>query len=360
MRKLIIILLAVVLFLGACSTARQKLSPQANVNAKAANVYYSQQNVEKAEHFYDLVLKDHPDHALSLRRMGDIYLYKGENFQDKTVEYNSKAFDFYTKALDIYYTYEQLTDTERLDIRDMNRRRDGAWTRIYRAGDSELNAKNTEKAMQIFELAHELKPDRFEPMIRLKDIYQDEFKDNDKAEQILVNLVKIDPENVDYNLEIGAFYFNLENFPKAVEYFAKVRDLAPANVNNLLNLAYAYYKVEEYGKGLSVIQGALELEPNNLEILESAAEIADRSNNKALKLGYLKRLLDIKQDADNYAAIAYTLNDLEQYQELVEYAQKWYQWDNSSKDAVMYIILGADKLQNEAMVKTFSNILKSM
>jgi uncharacterized protein YceK len=59
MRRLIIILLALALALGACSTARQKLSPQANVNAKTAGVYYAQQNVDKAEEYYGKVLAEH-------------------------------------------------------------------------------------------------------------------------------------------------------------------------------------------------------------------------------------------------------------------------------------------------------------
>ena len=57
-----------------------KLSPQGNVNLKTADVYYSQQDVEQAEIYYLKVLEDNPDHAIALRRLGDISLFKAENF----------------------------------------------------------------------------------------------------------------------------------------------------------------------------------------------------------------------------------------------------------------------------------------
>ena len=62
MKKPIFILCIIMIVLTACSTARQKLSPQGNVNLKTADVYYSQQNVEQAEAYYKKVLEDNPDY----------------------------------------------------------------------------------------------------------------------------------------------------------------------------------------------------------------------------------------------------------------------------------------------------------
>jgi tetratricopeptide (TPR) repeat protein len=360
MRKLIIILLALALGLGACSTARQKLSPQANVNAKTAGVYYAQQNVEKAEEYYRKVLEAHPDHALSLRRMADINLYKAENYPEKAVEFNTEAFRLYNQALDVYSTFEELSSEESLDIRDMTRRRDGAWTRIYKAGDAALTAGNTQEAMEIFELATELKPDRYEPKIRLKDIYQKELKDDKKAEEILLSLIEDDPENLDYILETGAFYFNIENYPEAIKYFEKARVKAPANTDNLMNLSYAYYEMENYSKALGVIQAALELQPADLDVLQNAKDIAYRSGDKELTVQYLKKLIELRSNEEDFAQICMILNELKQYDEMINYAQKWYQWDNTSKDAVQFIVLGAQFTENTALEETFTRIFNSM
>lgn len=362
MRKLNIILLALALTLGACSAfkTRQKLSPQANVNAKTAGVYYAQQNVDKAEQFYLLVLEAHPDHAVSLRRMADINLHKAENFPAMSVEYNKNAFELYSQALDVYKTFDKLTDEERLDIRDMTRRRDGAWTRIYRAGDTALEAGNTQEAMEIFELAIELNPTRYEPMIRLKDIYQKELKDDAKAEEILLTLIEQDPENLDYILETGAFYFNQKNYAEAARFFAKAREKAPANVDNLLNLSFAYYEMKNYSKALEVTQQALAMDPGNLDTLQNARDVAFMAGDKDLTVQYLKQLIERRNDDADFADICRILYEQEKYEELIIYAQKWYQWDDTNPDPVQFIILGASKTANEALKVTYTRILKSL
>ncbi|MCB5252637.1 MAG: tetratricopeptide repeat protein [Candidatus Cloacimonadaceae bacterium] len=362
MRKLNIILLVLALALGACSAfkTRQKLSPQANVNAKTAGVYYAQENVEKAEQFYLLVLEEHPDHVISLRRVADINLHKAENFPGKSVEYNKKAFELYSQALDVYKSFENLTDEERLDIRDMTRRREGAWTRIYRAGDASLEAGDTQKAMEIFELAVELNPARYEPMIRLKDIYQKELKDDAKAEEILLTLIEQDPENLDYIRETGAFYFNQENYAEAVKYFAKAREKAPADVDNLLNLSYAYYELENYSKALEVTQQALALDPGNIDILQNARDVAFMAGEKDLTVKYLKQLIERRSNDTDFADICRILYEQEKYEELITYAQKWYQWNDTNPDPVQFIILGASQTNNDALRETYTKILQSL
>jgi len=168
MKKLIIIAVALILVLSACSNARQKLSPQGNVNFKTANVYYQQKNVEQAEAYYLKVLEDNPEHVVALRRMADINLFNGEQFLERAVEFNQKAFDYYGKAIAITEAFPELTDQEKNDLRDMKKRKDGAWTRIYKVAEAQLKDGNTQAAMTTFELANKLNPSRPEPMIQTK------------------------------------------------------------------------------------------------------------------------------------------------------------------------------------------------
>ena len=78
MKRIFLLTLAVLLFLTGCATNRHKLSPQANVDLKTANVYYSQQNVDEALKYYNRVLQDNPDHALALG-VWQISIYIMEN-----------------------------------------------------------------------------------------------------------------------------------------------------------------------------------------------------------------------------------------------------------------------------------------
>lgn len=360
MRKLIIILLALTLVLGACSTARQKLTPQGNVNFKTAQVYYAQKNVEKAEEFYNKVLADNPDHALSMRRMADINLYKGENNPAKTVEYNKAAYELYDKAITAYGAYLNPTDEEKMDIRDMKRRRDSAWVRVYSAAEKAQTDGNTQQAMEIFELAAKLDGSRPEPIIRLKDIYQKDLKDPGKAENMLKQLLAKDPDNQAYILETGAFYFNQENYAEAAKYFERSKTINPSDMDNLLNLSFAYYELKDYDKALAETKLALALDPTNLEILDNAKNIALMKEDKQLAISYLEQLIDLRSTEEDFNEISVLLNDVKDYGKLITYAKKWHEWDDTNKYAVQFIVLAAQMTGDAALQKTYSDILKTM
>lgn len=360
MRKLIFILIAITLALGACSTARQKLTPQGNVNFKTAQVYYAQQNVEKAEEFYLKVLADNPDHAISMRRMADINLHKGEKIPDKTVEYNKEAFRLYDAAIKTYESWDALTDEEKMDIRDMTRRKDSAWVRVFSAGEKAYTAGNTQEAKDIFELAGTLDPERPQPQIRLKDIYLKDLEDPTRAEAILLQLVQKDPENLPYLLETGAFYFNQENYNEAAKFFERAKVIAPTDIDNLQNLSYAYFELKDYDKAMTATQLALALEPNNIDILDNAKNIALVKGDKQLSITYLEQLIERRSMEQDFADITMKLNEVEDYAKLITYARKWYEWDDTNKYPVQYLILAAQKLGDDALMKTYQDILKVM
>jgi len=361
MRNLLIVLIAITLALGACSTTRQKLTPQGNVNFKTAQVYYAQQNIEKAEEFYTKVLADNPDHALSLRRLADLNLHQGSEIAPiDALEYNKTAYELYDRALKIYKSYENPTDQELADIRDMGKRLTNAWVLVYKAGENAYAAKNTQQAKEIFELASTLDPSKPEPLISLKVIYQNDLNDPAKAEAILLQLLEKDPQKLEYLLETGAFYFNQDNYAEAVKYFERAREVSPADIDNLMNLSYAYYEMENYDKALQYTELALNLEPNDISIIDNAKNIAYKKNDNAKAVQYLEQLIELRQDEEDFNLITYLLNEMEDYDRLVTYAKKWYDWDETSKFAVQYIILAAQRKGDTALQKTYSDILKAM
>ncbi len=360
MKKLIIVSAALLLLISACSTARQKLSPQGNVDYKTANVYYAQKDVEKAEVYYSKVLKDNPDHAIALRRMGDINLHKGETFLEKSVEYNKLANEYYTKALAITEAFPELTDEEKLAIRDMKKRKESTWVRIYKTGEAELTAGNTAKAMEIFELAHSLDMKRSEPMIQLKNIYLKDLKDDTKAEQILLSLLKDDPDKLVYLQELGAFYYNKENYTEAVKYFEKARLQTPMDLDNLMNISACYYELKDYEKAMAATRMAIELDPSNIDLVDNARSIAANMKDKETELSYLKQLIDRRNNADDFTAIVALLLEKEDYPQMISYAEKWYNWDNTSEFAVRYLILAAQKTKNKSLESKYAAILKAM
>ena len=238
MNRFIIFTMVLAMLLTACATSRQKLSPQARVDLMTANEAYTRQNVEEAEQYYKLVLEDNPDYAHALRRMGDISLYNGERFADRTVEFNKAAYEYYDKSINVMEGFEKKKESDMADIRDMKRRKTSAWTRIFKEGEKQADEGNTAEAMKIFEAVAAMDSSRVEPLIKLKTIYQKDLEDPEKAEEILLKIYAKDPNDVLLLQELGIFYLNQKDYAKAKTFFEQVKELEPLNVNNLMNLSY--------------------------------------------------------------------------------------------------------------------------
>jgi tetratricopeptide (TPR) repeat protein len=360
MKRLIIIALAVMLFLTACAANRHKLSPQGNVNLKTANVYYNQQNVEEAFKYYTLVIQDNPEHALALRRVADINLYNAERIADQAISLNKAAYEGYDKAIGIVEKYTEPTEDEQADLRDMKRRRTSAWTRIFQAGENQLAAGNTADAIKTFEIVSQLDPNRTEPLYKLANIYQQEQKDEAKAEEILLRIYNVDPENPQVQQQMGIFYLNKKDYAAALPFFDKAYTANPTEINNILNLVSCLFELERYPEAKEKNMLALNLQPRNPEALATGYDIATKLSETEAALGYLKTLLDIQEDDSYYENIVATLNSLERWDDLITYSQKWHNYDETNKLPVQFVILGAQKVKNKALETEYINILKNM
>jgi len=72
---------------------------------------------------------------------------------------------------------------------------------------------------------------------------------NDKisiAEQYFLSADKCSPESLQILNNIGAFYFNIREYPKAIEYFRKSFTIQPDNLEALRCLVIAYKKIEKH------------------------------------------------------------------------------------------------------------------
>ena len=360
MKKLLIASLALMLALTACAARRHKLTAQGNVNLKTANVYYAQQNVEEALKYYNLVLKDNPDHALALRRVADINLYNGERFADRSVDLNKAAYENYDKAIKVMEKYEKPKEDELAAIRDMKKRRTSAWTRIYNSAVTQLQAGNTQEAIRVFEIASAIDPSSDKPLKQLFEIYQKDMKDPVKAETTLLKIYEMNPKNAEILENVGIFYYNQKKFEQAVPFFEKAKAADPLNVDNLLNLSASQYELGRYADAKINNQLVLNVDPNNINAITDAKNIAYKQDDKETALNYLKQLLAIRDNDSDYQEISFLLNELKQYQDLITYAKKWHLYDETNKDAVRLVILGASMTQNKALQAEYELILKNM
>ena len=360
MKKIALLLIIGLLVLTACSGPRQKLSPKANVALKTANVYYAQKDVDKAEVYYLEVLEDNPEHVLALTRMGDIKLFRGENPSERQVEFNEAAYDYYKRAIVKYESFEDLEDDDYIEIRNLNRRKEAAWTRVFKAGENLQIAGNSREALLTFEKSAALDSTRFEPLVKMKEIYLNEFDDKVKAEQLLVRLQRIRPNDTLIMAELASFYYNTEKYSEALALFNRIRTQNPRDVNNLLNISSCHVEMGDLEAAMLVTREILDFEPNNVDALTNAQAIAGRMGNTQNRIDYLKRLLMIRDNTEDYTTICSLLSQNNQYVDLITYAEKWYNYDNTSRYAVQFVILGAQNTANTALQQRYTDILRGM
>ena len=361
MKHLIIIALAAMLLLSACATSRQKLSPNANVALRTANMELANGNVDVALKNYEIVLGDRPDHAVALSKTGRIYFKKASDLPDSALANYTKAYDLINRSIKVYESFTPQTEADLKEIKELKDLRTSAWARIFKMGEDQQAAGNTKDAIQIFEAVYALDSTRDEPLRMLFDIYREDKNSIDKAESTLLMLHEKKPSDLAILKTLGAFYYSdRKDYAKAVTYFEQVKAQEPANINTLQFLAFSQYELGRYDDALGNIQMVLSLEPNNLDALADAKSIAYRLNNKELALDYLKKLLAIKEGEDELREITVLLNEMKRYQEMITYAEKWYEFNSSSKDAVLLIIGGAKELKNKTLEKKYNDIFKKM
>jgi len=360
MRQLIPLIIVTLLIVGACTTKRQKLSPHANMVFKSANVYFQNRNLEKALEGYLRVLEDYPDHTIALNRAADIFMYYAENDPDIRVEYNAKAYKMYDHMLDVIGTFPNPTDEERRVVRDITDKRESTWVRIFKHAEGQRLAGDFEEAIKNFEVAAKIKPDRIEPVVKIKEIYENDLKDITKTEEYLLMLHNSRPDEILLIQEIAAFYADRQEYAKALPFFNKIKEINPNDMSNLMNLSLCYYEMGDYTNALKTTDEILAVAPNDLEVLDNAKIIAALMNDTDLAITYTKRILALEQTSYNYQAISTWLTQAKRFDELITYAEKWHQFDPNSKDAVQFVIFGAQQTKNTTIERKYSDIFRRM
>ncbi len=361
MRNLSIIVLAVILLTTACAGPRQKLSPKANVALRTANMNYSQKIIEDAEKNYLIVLEDCPEHAEALNRMGRISYARAEQIPGTALENYTKAFDYVSKSIETYNSFDPFTDADRREVKELTDLRTSSWTRIFQIAEKERTDGNTKQAVEIYQKLLKMDPQRDEPLRMMYEVYSDDPSKSELAEQTLMEIYAKNPDDVGVLKNLGAFYYNeKEDYAKALEFYERVKVKEPTDVNTLQLIATCQFELEMYEEALSSLQMVLNIEPQNTDALFDAKVIAHKIKNFDLALEYMRKLLAIHEGEEELREITYLLAEMNRPEEMITMAEKWYELNPTSKDAVLMIINAAKATKNKTLETKYSNIYKEM
>ncbi|HPR17132.1 MAG TPA: tetratricopeptide repeat protein [Candidatus Cloacimonadota bacterium] len=103
---------------------------------------------------------------------------------------------------------------------------------------------------------------------KMMDIGLQQFnsKNLPAAEEAFLNLIKIDPENVDAYLYLGVIKYLNQDYEASVEFYEKGLELDPENVTLLDYLSKSYLKMESYEDAVAALEKIAAQDESNKEI----------------------------------------------------------------------------------------------
>lgn len=141
-------------------------------------------------------------------------------------------------------------------------------TAMYNLGLIEIQRKNGKAAEAYFLKTLEIQPGHILSIEQLGRVYGELLRDLPKAEQYLLQAVKINTErgataNLANNYQgLGIVYAMQQKYQQAIQIYLKAIELAPNIASNYLNLGITYQQLGDQQKAKQYIDKAIQLDPS--------------------------------------------------------------------------------------------------
>lgn len=156
--------------------------------------------------------------------------------------------------------------------------------------------EDTEGAIRNFEQALRFMPNDDASMFELSEQYYNAGR-IEEAFQMIQKAVKIDPENKWYQMRLGLFYRNLDQYDDFIKLYEKLTKQYPEDLDMLSELIEAYLVTENYGKALEKMDLLEQNVGANEIITEQRLNVYKRQGNNKKVISELEKL--IAQNPEN-------------------------------------------------------------
>jgi len=152
----------------------------------------------------------------------------------------------------------------------------------------------------------------------LKSLEKKQFQE---AKDILEELLKNNPEDINVLYNLGMCYTELNKTQQSIEMLNKCVELAPKHANACVALSFAYVKENNLTKAKEFLLKALEINPDNSFALKNLGGIWGKLGDNPKALYFLKKSYDLNPD-DPYTVYGLGVT----YKELgdLENADRWF------------------------------------
>lgn len=239
----------------------------------SARLYIRNKDWPSARASLEQALQQYPDNAEAHKLMADVEL-QARNWE--------AARDHYRAA-------------ERLGTPQMKQQveqiMEGQWVQQYNIAVSMLNRGDHQRAIELFEIATKLIPERTPAWNNMAICYA-QIDSIDMAIAMYNQVLVLEPDNRDVRKNIGFMYFNNQEYEKAVEYLQVVADEDISDGSVVSALGVCYVQLERKQEALALYERAIEADPDNVEVLFNLAFLYVQEGNDELALPYLLRLIE--------------------------------------------------------------------
>ena len=275
-------------------------------------------NLAGAEEHYRLALRAQPLHADALRLLGTLYLQTGrsadarqmltraQGVQSDNPEIannlglaaqncgdREQAMELFRRALDLRPGYKeaiQNLDALSMDLKavaapvsaEVLRQRlqsdQGNVTLWVEFGLALQRESKVEEAIQAYEQALTLEPQRFSALINLATA----FRDTGHAEQALEKLQaaqKLQPQSLEMLINLGAVYWDLNRLDRAIDSYDEGLKFAPDNAELLINRGSVLWAAGRAQEAEDSYRHALKVSPNHADALTNLGALAHDKND---------------------------------------------------------------------------------
>ena len=156
--------------------------------------------------------------------------------------------------------------------------------------------EDTEGAIRNFEQALRFMPNDDASMFELSEQYYNAGR-IEEAFQMIQKAVKVDPENKWYQMRLGLFYRNLDQYDDFIKLYEKLTKQYPEDLDMLSELIEAYLVTEKYGKALEKMDLLEQNVGANEIITEQRLNVYKRQGNNKKVISELEKL--IAQNPEN-------------------------------------------------------------
>ncbi len=211
-----------------------------------------------------------------------------------------------------------------------------------------------------FEDLYEFAPDSVQTLKMLSYAYN-VSKDDEKSLEYLIKVAELDKTDVLVRQQIANSFFSMGNFEEALQWFQSAAEIDPENTDSFFNMGVTLEKLKDTEGAFNAFAKVVELDPSNLDAILHASNLSAKIGKKDESIEYLKMAIELDPGNINYLSfISYSFYQAEEYEDCITYAKKWYEADNTAKEAAQLVYQSAKTLGNTELEKEYETILRDM